>query len=116
MSTTESILSHHLEMFGEQDIEGIMEDFADDAVLITQTETFRGHEEIRGLFEDLFPEFADPATTFSLDNQEVEGDYAYIVWHAETPDTEYEFATDTFVVRNGEIVAQILAAQTTTKN
>ena len=34
-----------------------------------------------------------------------DGDHAYIVWTAETADNAYEFATDTFVVRDGKIVA-----------
>ena len=36
-------------------------------------------------------------------------------WVAETPDTSYEFATDTFVVQNGKIVAQSFAAKTKAK-
>lgn len=115
MGTTESVLNHHLETFGEQDLEGIMEDYADDAILITQTEVLRGHEEIRGLFDDLFTEFSDPTATLSLDEQTVEEDYAYIVWHAETPENEYEFATDTFVIRDGEIIVQTFAAKINSK-
>jgi len=38
------------------------------------------------------------------------------VWHAETPDNEYRFASDTFVVRDGEIVAQSLAADVSPKS
>lgn len=111
MGTTESVLNHHWEAFGEQDLEGIMEDYADDAILITQTEVLHGQEEIRGLFDDLFTEFSDSTTTLSLDEQTVEEDYASIVWHAETPENEYEFATDTFVIRNSEIIAQTFAAK-----
>ena len=39
----------------------------------------------------------------------VEGDYAYIVWKADTPDNLFEFGSDTFVIRNGKIVAQAFA-------
>ncbi len=114
MSTTESVLDHHLETFGALDAEGIMEDYADDAVVITEEEVFRGVEAIReGFFEEgLFPDFDDPDATFSLNTQVVEGDYAYIVWRAETSNTTYEFATDTFVIRDGEIVSQTFAAET----
>lgn len=114
MSTTESVLDHHLETFGALDAEGIMEDYADDAVVITEEEVFRGVEAIReGFFEEgLFRDFDDPDATFSLDTQVVEGDYAYIVWRAETSNTTYEFATDTFVIRDGEIVSQTFAAET----
>lgn len=111
MSTAESVLEHHLEMFGERDLDGIMEDYADDAVLISQTDTLRGREEIREMYADLFPEFAGESVTFSLEEQTVVDDYAYIVWQAETPENEYEFASDTFVIRDGEIVAQTLAAE-----
>jgi hypothetical protein len=41
----------------------------------------------------------------------VDGDHAYILWTAETADNSYEFATDTFVVRNGKIIAQSFAAK-----
>jgi hypothetical protein len=34
-----------------------------------------------------------------------------ILWTAETADNSYEFATDTFVVRNGKIVVQSFAAK-----
>ena len=38
--------------------------------------------------------------------QFVEDDYAYILWTAETADNVYEVGTDTFVMRDGKIVAQ----------
>ena len=45
------------------------------------------------------------------EGQFVEGDYAYILWTAETADNVYELATDTFVVRDGKIVAQSFAGK-----
>ena len=45
----------------------------------------------------------------------VEGDYADIFWTAETADNVYEVGSDTFVVREGKIVAQSLAAKLTPK-
>jgi len=41
----------------------------------------------------------------------IEGDYAYIVWSADTPDNIYDFGSDTFVVKNGKIVAQTFAGK-----
>ncbi|HET7323642.1 MAG TPA: nuclear transport factor 2 family protein [Halococcus sp.] len=117
MTTTDEILDHHLTAFGEQDIDGTMEDYTDDSVVITQSGTYRGLDAISEWFEDeLFTEFAKPDVSFSLDERTVEDEYAYIVWHAETPDNEYEFATDTFVIRDGNIVAQTLGAVVTPKN
>ena len=47
--------------------------------------------------------------------QSIEGDYAYIVWTAETADNVYEVGTDTFVVRDGKIVAQSFTGKITPK-
>lgn len=115
MSSTESVLTHHLEMFGDGNLDELMDDYAPDAVLITADETYRGEEEIRELFVGLLSEFDDPSVEFTLTEQVVEGEFAYIVWNAETPENRYEFASDTFVVRDDEIVAQTLAAKTSPK-
>ena len=68
------------------------------------------------MFADLLPEFDNREVEFSLDEQITVDSYVYIVWHAETPENEYEFASDTFVVREGEIVAQTLAANVSSKD
>jgi hypothetical protein len=44
-----------------------------------------------------------------------EGDYAYLIWSGETADNHYEFATDTFIGRDGKIMAQSFAAKVTPK-
>lgn len=116
MSSTETVLNDHLEMFGEQDLDGIVADYAEDAIVITNDVTYRGTEEIRGLFAELFREFSADNVSFSLEKQTVEDDIAYIIWEAETPENDYEFATDTFVVRDGEIAVQTLGTVTTPKN
>ena len=46
-----------------------------------------------------------------MKQQLVDGDYAYILWTAETADNVYELATDTFVVQQGKIVAQSFTAK-----
>lgn len=47
----------------------------------------------------------------SLNQQSVEGEYAYILWTAETANNVYEVGTDTFVVRDGKIVTQSFTAR-----
>ena len=50
-----------------------------------------------------------------MKQQSVEGDYAYILWTAETAANVYEVGTDTFVFRDGRIVAQSFAGKITPK-
>ena len=59
----------------------------------------------------MLAEFGKPGATFSLKQQSVEGDFAYILWTAETADNVYELATDTFAVRDGKIVVQSFASK-----
>jgi len=63
----------------------------------------------------MIAEFGKPGTVFSMKQQFFEGDYAYILWTAETADNMYEIGTDTFVVRDGKIVAQSFAGKITPK-
>jgi ketosteroid isomerase-like protein len=111
MITTSEVLDHHLKSFAEYDVDGAVADYASDAVLFVPSGPLKGPEAIRTLFEVLIAEFAKPGSSFTMQLRSVEGDHAYILWTAETEDNSYEFATDTFVVRNGKIVAQSFAAK-----
>lgn len=116
MDTTESVLDHHLETFGEQDLDGVMEDYTDESVVVTNMGTFHGLEEIEELFDGLFAEFSDPETSIMMDQQLVEGEFGYIVWHAETPENVYEFATDTFYIPDDTIEFQTFAGKLSPKD
>jgi len=115
MASAKDVLDHHLRCFGEGDLNGILSDYAADAVLFTPDGPLKGTEAIRPLFQAMFAEFAKPGAAFEMKRQFVEGDYAYILWTAETADNVYELGTDTFVVRGGKIVAQSFAGKITRK-
>ncbi len=115
MASTKDVLEHHLQCFGGGDLEGILSDYAADAILFTPDGPLIGHDAIRPFFEAMFAEFGKPGSSFAMKTQSVEADYAYILWTAETADNVYEMGTDTFVVRNGKIVAQSFAGKVTAK-
>ena len=115
MASTQDVLDHHLKCFGQGDLEGILSDYAPGAVLFTPEGPLVGTNAIRPLFQVMFAEFGKPGAAFSMKQQSVQGDYAYILWTAETADNVYEMGTDTFVVRDGKIVAQSLAGKITPK-
>ena len=115
MVSTKEVVDRHLKFFGEGDLNGILSDYAPGAVFFTPDGPLKGAEEIRPLFQALIAEFGKPGAVFSLKQQSVVGDYAYIIWTAETADNVYEIATDTFVVRDGKIETQSFAAKITPK-
>jgi ketosteroid isomerase-like protein len=105
-ASTQEVLEHHLQSFDSGDLEGILSDYAPNAVMFTPNGVLRGAGAMRPLFGAMIAEFAKLGATFTMKQQCVEGDYAYILWTAETADNVYELATDTFVVRDGKIIAQ----------
>jgi ketosteroid isomerase-like protein len=115
MASTKDVLDHHLKCFGEGDLEGILSDYGQGAVLFTPDGPLRGADAIRPLFQAMVAEFAKPGASFSMKQQFVEGEYAYILWTAETADNVYEVGTDTFVVRDGKIMAQSFTGKITRK-
>jgi ketosteroid isomerase-like protein len=115
MASTKDVVDRHLEFFGKGDLKGILSDYAPGAVLFTPDGSFRGADAIRPFFQAMIAEFGKPDSAFSMKQQFVEGEYAYILWTAETADNVYELATDTFVVRDDKIVAQSFAGKITPK-
>ena len=115
MASTRDVLNNHLKTFDRGDLKGLLSDYAPDVVFFTGGKVFKGIDAIRPLFEAWIAEFGQPGATFNMKHQLVEGDYAYMLWTAETADNIYELATDTFVVRQGRIVAQSFTAKITAK-
>jgi ketosteroid isomerase-like protein len=115
MASTKDVLDHHLKSFGEGDLNGILSDYAPGAVLFTRDRPLKGTDAIRPLFQAMIAEFGKPGARFTMKQQFIEGDFAYILWTAETSANVYEMGTDTFVVRDGKIVAQSFTGQVTPK-
>jgi ketosteroid isomerase-like protein len=116
MVSTKDVLDHHLKCFSQGDLEGVLSDYAPDAVLFTPDGPLRGATAIRPLFQAMIAEFAKPGAAFRMKQQFIEGSYAYILWTAETADNVYELGTDTFFVRDGKMVAQSFTGKTTRKH
>jgi ketosteroid isomerase-like protein len=109
---TGKTLLHHMKAFGAGDVDAIMTDYTEDAVLIMPDGTVKGHAQIRSLFTQLFVHMFPPAsTTINLAKQVIEGEVAYILWSGGSTHFNVPRATETFVVRGGKIIAQTFAAQ-----
>ena len=111
MSDTQSVLDDHLDAFANQDLEKVMVDYTDDSTVVTNMGVFRGLEEIEGLFADLFEEFSQEGSTIEVDDTVVDGEFAYLLWHGESPDNVYEFCTDTFHIPEETIDFQTFAGK-----
>ena len=115
MTSTKDVIEHHLNAFAQRDLQRVLADYAPGALFFTQQGPLRGVDAIRPLFQGLIAEFAKPGATFRVEQLLTEGEYGYLLWTGDTADNVYELGTDTFIVRNGKIVAQTFAAKTRTR-
>ena len=114
-ASTADVLAHHQKTFGASDLNGVLEDYAPDAVMFTPGGPVKGTDALRHSFQTLFAEWGKPGVKFEMKQQTVEGAYAYMFWNAETADNLYEAGQDAFVVQNGKIVAHFFSAKITAK-
>jgi ketosteroid isomerase-like protein len=111
MTTTDNVLDHHLDALLACDLDAIMEDYDDSAVLVTPDVTLRGLAALREFFRGVVTDLIQPGSQIEATTRVVDGEFAYIVWHGESQTHRFPFATDTFVVRHGKIVFQSFAGQ-----
>jgi ketosteroid isomerase-like protein len=104
--TPQEIFQHHAEVLIGGDIEGIVSDYADDAVSITPAGVLRGKEGVREGFVRLLGDV--PSADWDVPTQIYEGDLLFIEWSADSEKTRVEDGIDTFVFRDGLIRAQTL--------
>lgn len=111
MRSTRDVVDNHLKSFGERNLDGILSDYAPGAILFTPQGPIKSAEALRAFFQALIAEFSKPGSSFTLKHLSVEGDFAYILWTAESADNVYEIVTDTFYVRNGKTEVQSFAGK-----
>ena len=102
--TPQEVFQHHAEVLIAGDLEGIVEDYADDAVFITPNGVLRGKDGVREGFTKLLDDV--PNADWAVPTQIFEGDVLFIEWSAKAAGTFVEDGVDTFVFRDGEIVLQ----------
>jgi hypothetical protein len=101
------VFASHLELRKKQDVEGdIAANYAQDVVLITCTGVFRGHDGVRASARELNRYFPDGKFDYVV--RTVDGEVAFLVWTGHSPAGEVKDGSDTFVIRNGRIVAQTI--------
>ena len=103
--TPEEVFAHHGSTLGAGDLEGILEDYSDDAILIVQSRVYRGKDGARQVFTQLLDDVPeadwDLSTVFA-------DDVLYLEWSAVAAGAgrRVDDGIDTFVFRDGQISVQ----------
>ena len=107
--STEDLVARHLAASAKGDVEGIVADYSDDAVSISPGGVTHGKDELRKLFSAIFGGAAGSHPPLVLQQQVYAGEIGYITWTQNAGTPAEVHGSDTFVVRNGKIVAQTVA-------
>ncbi|AFM20537.1 SnoaL-like polyketide cyclase (plasmid) [Mycolicibacterium chubuense NBB4] len=111
--TPQEVFTHHARALAAGDLDEILADYADDAVVISPGGTLRGKEGIRTAFAQLLGDI--PEADWELITQIFEGDVLFLEWAAESTKTRVDDGIDTFVIRDGLIRAQTVRYTVHTK-
>jgi predicted SnoaL-like aldol condensation-catalyzing enzyme len=114
--STKAVIDERIQRFRQGDSAGILDDYSEHAVMFTPFRLLKGRSEIKRFVPGSAVEVAKPGSSDTVHTTIFEGDYAYLVWSAETVDNSYQLATDTFVVQDGKIVVQSFAAKISPKH
>jgi hypothetical protein len=101
--TPEEVFAHHGEALGAENLEEILADYSEDAVLIVQGTVYRGREGAREVFTQLLSDV--PQAQWSL-NTVFADDVLYLEWKATGGGRKVEDGIDTFVFADGMIRVQ----------
>lgn len=101
--TPEEVFAHHGGSLGAEDLEEIVADYADDAILVVQKKVYRGKDGAREVFTQLLSDV--PQASWELDKTFAD-DVLYLEWKATGGGRKVEDGIDTFIFRDGMIRVQ----------
>jgi ketosteroid isomerase-like protein len=101
--TPEEVFAHHGQSLGAENLEEIIADYSDDAILIVQKQVYRGKDGARQVFTQLLSDV--PQAQWELDQTFAE-DVLYLEWKATGGGRKIEDGVDTFVFEDGMIRVQ----------
>ena len=101
--TPQEVFDHHAQALMAGDLEGIVEDYADDAIFISPAGIKLGKNGVRQAFTDLLADL--PNADWSVKTL-FQDDVLFLEWAAVSAATQADDGLDTFVFRDGQIRVQ----------
>jgi ketosteroid isomerase-like protein len=101
-SITQQVLTHHLNAFGNNDLEEILKDYTEESQVLTMTGPLKGLAAIRQFFADFFTAIPT-GSTFAMQQLTVIDQVAYIAWTSESAVAKIPLGTDTFFLEDDKI-------------
>ena len=110
---TQETFNRHVAAFCAANLQDVLADFAEDAIVMTPDGIFEGQDSIRTVYEGLLNEFGSindgDSPGISVDILHIRDNTLFITWHAESLHHIFDFGTDTFVIEGNKIRRQSIA-------
>jgi hypothetical protein len=101
------VIEDHLQQAKEGTLEDdLARNYAEDAVFLSSRGIYRGHDGLRHLNKMLQEEF--PEATYEYRNQLVDGEMAFLEWTARSGNAVVKDGADSYLIRDGQIIAQTI--------
>jgi ketosteroid isomerase-like protein len=101
--TPQEVFAHHGEALGKEDLEEIVADYADDAILVVQKQVYSGKDGARQVFTQLLKDV--PQAKWELETVFAD-DVLYLEWKASGGGNTIPDGIDTFIFQDGMIRVQ----------
>ena len=101
--TPEEVFAHHGQALGAEDLEDIVADYSEDAILVVQKKVYRGKDGAREVFTQLLSDV--PQAQWELETVFAD-DVLYLEWKATGGGSKIEDGIDTFIFQDGMIRVQ----------
>jgi ketosteroid isomerase-like protein len=103
----------HVSAFTSGNLDAVLDDFAEHAVVMTPDGIFEGRDRIRAVYQGLLAEFGTidkgDSPGINVDALHVRHNTLFISWHAESTRHIFPFGTDTFICDGNKIERQSIA-------
>jgi hypothetical protein len=113
---TNALRMHFLQHFGHRDLDGIVSDYAENAIMVNvvngERKSYHGNKEIREAFKEFFALHPSVNSTFHLKHIVIHDRYCMVVWSATTPTKVFPQSSDTILFdAKGKIIKQFFTCQ-----
>ncbi|MFM8524925.1 MAG: nuclear transport factor 2 family protein [Cyanobacteriota bacterium] len=104
LEQTQAVLNRNGAAFASGDLEAILTNYAEDAVMVRPGRIYRGHEELRQMFAEVFANME--GLTSSITSVTVAEGIALMTWTATSAGGRIRQGVDNYVIADDRIVAQ----------
>ena len=112
VSAAATVVAHHMAVSGTRNIDAVLEDYADDAIVVTPDGVGRGKADLRRMFELVFSRqapSASPSAPPTMLKQAFVDNVGQVIWAQNAGKPDEVVGVETYIVRDGKIQVQTVA-------